>query len=328
VTDRNPWQVLHFSAVAGLALLLTACSPEPPALTIGSGGSLGNYYSAARSIARVVNKQREANGFSVAYTETSGSVANIEALMSGDTQFGIAQADIVYQTVNGLGDWSERGPQSELRAVFSLYSDVITVVATPKSGIKSTRDLIGKRIDIGHPDSGARRNAIEALDALGVDWRTGTTIHGESPTDRATMYLHGNLDAFFHTVGHPTTDIKFAVTSVPGARFVSLDNINELLEQHRYYSRSMIPVGLYPDVENTEYVESVGVKVIFVTSATVPEEAVYRVTREVFEHIESLGKFDPVLKGLTKEGMVESLIAPLHPGASRYYEEVGLRSGS
>lgn len=318
------------AAVVTLCALppLTSCSGEPPVLQIGSGGSLGNYYSAARAIARVVNKQQEANRFRLAYVQTTGSVSNINAILSGQAPFGIAQADVTHQAVNGLADWKKRGPQADVRAMFSLYTDSITVVATPESGILTTSDLVGKRVDIGHPDSGVRRNAVDALDALGFDWRAGTTVLGNTPADRSSMYLRGELDAFFMMVGHPTTELTFAVNSVPGARLVAMDNVAQLLAEHSYYSRSVIPVALYPGIENTVDVETVGVKAIFVTSAALPDEVVYAITRTVFEGLDELGKYDPVMQGLTRQGMVEGLTAPIHPGAEKYYREIGLSTGS
>jgi TRAP transporter TAXI family solute receptor len=311
-----------------MSLLATSCSQESPDLTIGSGGSLGNYYAAARSIARVVNQQQATNGFRLAYAETAGSVGNVESVLSGEIPFGIAQADVEYQAVNGVAGWKERGPQADLRALFTLYTEAITVVATPASKIRTTRDLIGKRIDIGHPDSGARRNAVDTLDALGVDWRTDSTVHGATPSERSSMYLRGELDAFFHTVGHPTTDIEFAVNSTAGARLISLDNVPQLLEGHPYYSRTVIRIDLYQGVHNAVDVETVGVKTVFVTSSKVSEDVVYNVTRAVFEGIDKLGEYDPVMKGLTRQSMLEGATAPLHPGALKYYQEAGLKPGS
>ena len=305
-------------------LLLSSCSQETPVLSIGSGGTLGNYYSVARAIARVVNQEQEVHGFRLQQESTTGSVANIDAILAGDVAFGIAQADREYQAVNGSADWKDRGPQKDLRAVFSLHTDSITVVATPASGIRTTRDLIGKRVDIGHPDSGSRQNAIDALDVAGIDWRKDIVVFGDDPDDRTSKYLRGELDAFFHTVGHPTMDIKFAVNSLPRARLIPLSNIEKLLSTHPYYSRSVIPIGLYPDVENENDVETVGVKAIFLASAKTPDEIVYSITRAVFDGIESVGKFDPVLNTLRRTSMLEGMTAPLHSGALRYYEEAGL----
>ena len=319
---------LERMSTVGLAilalLLLSSCSQETPVLSIASGGTLSNYYSVARAIARVVNQEQDAHGFRLQEESTTGSVANIDAILAGDVAFGIAQADREYQAANGLADWKERGPQRDLRALFSLYTDSITVVATLASDIKTTRDLIGKRVDIGHPDSGSRQNAIDALDVAGIDWRKDIVVYGDDPDDRASRYLRGELDAFFHTVGHPTMDIKFAVNSLPRARLIPLSSIEELLSTHPYYSRSVIPIELYPGVENEEDVETIGVKAIFLTSAEVPDEVVYSITRAVFDGIEAVGKFDPVLNTLSRTSMLEGTTAPLHPGALRYYEEAGL----
>jgi len=315
-------------STVGLAIfvlvLLSSCSQEPPVLSIGSGGMLGNYYSVSRAIARVVNQEQDTHGFRLRQELTTGSVANIDAILAGDVAFGIAQADREYQAANGLADWKERGPQKDLRAVFSLYTDSITVVATLASGIRTTRDLIGKRVDIGHPESGSRQNAIDALDVAGIDWGKDIVVYGDNPDDRASKYLRGELDAFFHTVGHPTLDIEFAVNSLPRARLIPLSNIEKLLSMHPYYSRSVIPIGLYPDVENEDDVETVGVKAVFLTSAVVPDEVVYAITRAVFDGLESVGKFEPVLKTLSRTSMLEGMTAPLHSGALRYYAEAGL----
>jgi TRAP transporter TAXI family solute receptor len=311
-------------AIASILLLAASCSRETPVVAIGSGGSLGNYYATATAIARVVNQRQEANGFRVQAIQTEGSVANIEAILSGGSQLGLAQADVTHRAVSGLGDWEAQGPAAELRAVLSLYTEAVTVVATPASNIRTTRDLIGKRIDIGHPGSGVHRNAVDVLDALGTDWRTGTTVHEEPPDTRSQMYLDGQLDAFFLTVGHPTTELEFAVHSVPGARLVALDGVAELVAEHAYYMATAVPVALYPGIENEAGVETVGIRTLLLTSSAVPDAVVHAVVRAVFEGVASLGKFDPVLKGLSPEEMVEVGATPLHPGARKYYEEAGL----
>jgi TRAP transporter TAXI family solute receptor len=326
--SRHVQSVSIVGAVIFASLFLGSCSQEAPVLSIGSGGSLGNYYSAARAIARIVNERQDDHEFRLKEIQTTGSVANIDAILAGEIAFGIAQADREYQAVNGLADWKDGGPQTDLRAVFSLYTDSITVVATRDSGIRSIQDLIGRHVDIGHPGSGVRQNAVDVLDATGAEWRRDTYVYGETPGDRASLYLRGDLDAFFHTVGHPTQDIVFAVNSVPGARLIPLANTEKLLLEHPYYSRSVIPIGLYPglvnEIEDGNDVETLGIKTIFLTSVQVPDEVVYFITRAVFDDIQQLGRHDPVMKSLSRASMVEGMTAPVHPGASRYYEEVGL----
>jgi hypothetical protein len=100
--------------------------------------------------------------------------------------------------------------------------------------------------------------------------------------------------------------------------------VDTLLGEYPYYAKAKIPVAFYPGAENTEDVETFGVKATFVTSAKVPEDVVYAITKEVFENFEDFKKLHPAYAVLTKEGMLEGLSAPLHPGAEKYYKEAGL----
>ena len=83
---------------------------------------------------------------------------------------GIAQADTQYQAVNGLAEWKDQGPREDLRALFSLYTEAVTLVAGGGSGILGVRDLKGKRVDIGPVGSGLRQNAIDALTVFLPKW--------------------------------------------------------------------------------------------------------------------------------------------------------------
>lgn len=319
-------QILPICQLLLLLIVIPSCSNEKShSLTIGTGGPGGNYPMTGLAIARIVNKKQEEHGFRLQDKKTSGSVSNINAIVAGDIEFGIAQADRQYQAFNGLAEWKEKGPQKDLRAVFSLYTESVTLVAGRDSGISAIYDLRGKRVDIGLPGSGTRKNAIDALDAAGIDWEKDIEVQEEKLDDRLNMLLHGKVDAFFHTVGHPSQDIKFATYSVRGARFIPLVNIEKILSKNLYYSKSFIPIELYPRADNKNDVETIGVKATFLTSAKVPEDIVYAVTKAVFNDLESLGQYDPVLKNLRKENMLDGLTAPIHPGALRYYREIGMQ---
>lgn len=305
-------------------LALVSCTDDPPTLLIGSGGTLGNYASVSRAISRVVNEHQSDGAFRLRPEQTVGAVENIDAVLAGEVTFGITQADREYQATQGLGAWKGKGPQGDLRSMFSLYSESITLVASRESGIETLGDVLGKRVDLGHVDSGSRQNAIDVLEAAGIDWQKDLLSTGDPPDERSQKYLHSELDAFFTTVGHPSMDIKFAVNSLPRARIVPLADLNDLLERSPYYSKSRIPVSLYPGIENDTDIETIGVKAVLLTSSSVSEEVVYEVTRAVFEGIDSLRRFDPVLDAISTKGMLEGITAPLHPGARRYYEEIGL----
>jgi TRAP transporter TAXI family solute receptor len=317
-------QVSHLilSTVAALCFLV-GCAPEKtPEFSLNTGGISGNYQTVGHAIARTVNQQQ--TDFRLVDNTSAGSVDNINAVLSGNSNFGIAQADHQYQALKGQAEWQQRGPQTDLRAVFSLYPEAVTLIAGGNAGISTMAQLEGRRVDIGIEGSGTRQNAIDALTAAGFDWQTDIDAHEEALEDRLAMLMHNELDAFFYTVGHPNTDIKFATYSVRGARFVPLENIDSLLANNPYYSRTIIPADLYPRAYNAEDVPTVAVKATLVTSASVPDDAVYAVTRIVFENLEALADYRPVLSRVTRESMLEGLTAPIHPGARRYFVENGL----
>ena len=318
-------QLSLFCQVLFPAFLIASCSQEIRSFTIATGGVGGNYQVAGRAITGIVNENQEAHGFQLHHKTSSGSASNIDAIVAGDIEFGIAQADHQHQAVNGLAEWKDKGPQMDLRAVFSLYTESVTLVAGGDSGIRSIDDLKGKRVDIGLSGSGTRQNAIDALDAAGIDWKTDLKVHEEMPDDRLAMFMHSDLDAFFYTVGHPNSDMKLATFSVRGARFIPLVNIVKILSTYPYYSKSYIPIQQYPFADNEKDVETIGVKAILLTSAGVSEKIVYDITKAVFDDSELLSEKKLVLKTFGKENMLEGMTAPIHPGALRYYQEVGIQ---
>jgi TRAP transporter TAXI family solute receptor len=331
---RMPYvkQILLICQVLFLLFVIPSCSQdksnsltESNSLTVGTGAPGGSYHLTGLAISSIVNNKQEVHGFRLLEEFSSGSVSNINAIVAGDIQFGIAQSDRQYQAFNGLAEWKEKGPQKDLRAVFSLYPESVTLVASGHSDIAAIHDLRGKRVDISLPGSGARQNAIEVLSAAGIEWEKDIKVHEEKLDDRINMLMHGRLDAFFHTVGHPSQDIKSATFLVGGIRFIPPVNIEQILSEKPYYSKSFIPMELYPFAINKEDVETIGVRATFLTSAKVPDDIVYAVTKAVFDDLESLGYYSHVLKRtVRKENMLDGLTAPIHPGALRFYQEIGL----
>jgi TRAP transporter TAXI family solute receptor len=251
-------------------------------------------------------------------------VFNINAVMSGDLDFGIAQSDLQYQAVKGLGDWEEKGPQSELRAVCSLHPEAVTLVAAVDAGIETLDDLIGKRVNIGNPGSGQRANSIDVLTSAGIDWREDIRAEGLKASECASMLQDGRIDAFFYTVGHPAGAITEATAGRRKVRIVPITGMEALLESAPYYAETVIPVALYPNAANTEDVPTIGVLTTLVTSADVPADVVHTLTRALFENLDEFKEQHPAFAGLTAEGMLKGLTAPLHEGAMRYYLEAGL----
>ena len=300
-------------------------APKTTFITIGTGGITGVYYPTGGAIAKIVNKKKDVYGIRCTVESTGGSVFNVNAIMAGDLQFGVVQSDRQFQAINALAEWKDKGKQEDLRAVFSIHPESITLVAAVDAGINDIADLKGKRVNIGNPGSGQRQNSIDALEAVGIDYKTDMNAEGIKASESASLLQDGRIDAFFYTVGHPSGSIKEATAGARKVRFASITGIDSLLEKYPYYAKAFIPVKLYPGAENTENVDTFGVKATFVTSAKVPEDVVYAVTKEVFDNFDSFKSLHPAYAVLTKEGMLEGLSAPLHPGALKYYKEAGLK---
>jgi uncharacterized protein len=293
-------------------------------VTIGTGGITGVYYPTGGAIAKIVNNKRKIYNIRCAVESTGGSVFNVNAVMAGDLEFGIVQSDRQYQAIKGLAGWQVKGPQTDLRAVFSLHPESVTLVAAEDAGIKTLADLKGKRVNIGNPGSGQRQNSIDALEAAGINFETDLTTESVKAAEAPGLLQDGHIDAFFYTVGHPSGAIKEATAGARKVAIIPITGIEGLLARSPYYAKSFVPMDQYPGAVNKGDVETFGVKATLVTSAKVPDDVVYAITKEVFENFNEFKKLHPAFAVLTKQGMLEGLSAPIHPGAMKYYKEAGL----
>jgi len=330
--------ILGVVLMFGFALVI-GCGPsgekattEAPAkakttfITIGTGGITGVYYPTGGAISKIVNKKKDNYGIRCTVESTGGSVFNINAIMAGDLEFGVAQSDRQYQAVKGIADWKDKGPQEDLRAVFSIHAETVDLIAAVDANINGLADLKGKRVNVGNVGSGYRQNAIDALEANGLDWKTDFHAESLKAAEAPGLIQDGRIDAAFYTVGHPSGYYKEATSGTRKVKFVPILNIDSLLEKYPYYAKAETLMKNYPGAENTEEaVPTFGVKATFVTSAKVPDDVVYAITKEVFDNFEDFVKLHPAYAGLTKEAMLTGLSAPFHPGALKYYKEAGLK---
>lgn len=311
-------------AILGLSATFVCAQKRSTFVTIGTGGITGVYYPTGGAIAKMVNRTRQEHFIRAVVESTAGSVFNIDAIVAGKIAFGLVQSDRQYQAVHGLAEWEERGPQTTLRAVFSLHPEAVTLIAAVDTGIETINDLKGKHVNIGNIGSGQRQNAIDALSAAGLDYTTDLKAESFKASDAPGILQDGEIDAFFYTVGHPSGSIKEATSGARKVVIANVVNIDRLLETHPYYTKATIPIKLYPGADNKKDIHSFGVKATLVTSANVPDEVVYSLTKAVFTQFEDFKKLHPAYANLTKESMLKGLSAPIHPGAIRYFKEAGL----
>lgn len=294
-------------------------------VTIGTGGVTGVYYPTGGAISRMINEKAKQYNIKATVESTAGSVYNINAVLSGDLEFGVAQSDRQYQAFHGMAEWAETGPQKDLRAIFSIHPESITLIASVASGIKTVRDLVGKRVNIGNPGSGQLQNSKDVLQAFRVDL---AQINAEQvkAVEAPGLLQDEKIDAFFYTVGHPNGNIKEATSGRIKVRIIPIlgKGIDDLLAKTPYYAKAVIPKKFYPSAENEGDVDTIGVKATFVTSKNLDQNIVYAITKEVFDNLDDFKKLHPAYAVLTKENMLKGLSAPIHQGALKYYRETGL----
>ena len=295
-------------------------------VSVGAAGLRGIYYQMVSSICGIVDAHMNENGVRCSVEETPGSVYNVDAIRSGELEFGIVQSDVAYAAYNGMGAF-EGKPVRDLRSVLVLYPELVTIIARADAGIHQIADLAGKRINIGERGSGylATWNSIQT--AVGWSKRPVTT---ELPPDAAQHALCARqLDASVLVVGHPSPAIRTQLAMCP-TNFVALSQpvIDGLVAHSPYLVKANISGALYGRAGETP---TIGVNAILMTSASADAKAVAALSQAVISHIAELSTKHPVLVNLTAEKMTTgNTPAPFYSDANDRYRNLiqSVRSSS
>jgi TRAP transporter TAXI family solute receptor len=317
------------TALLAPTISLVACATPSDAwgaefITIGTGGVTGVYYPTGGAICRLVNKNREEHGIRCTVESTEGSIYNINAIRSGDLDMAVVQSDWQYHAYHGSSKFKDKGPFKELRALFSVHAEPFTVVARKDSGIKKFKDLKGKRVNVGNPGSGQRATMEVVMKAMGWTMSDFSLASELNSAEQSAALCDNKIDAMVFTVGHPSGSIKEAATSCDSVIVeVSGKEIDKLVRENKYYRHAIIPGGMYRG--NNKNVKTFGVGATVVSSTRTPDNTVYWVVKSVFDNFDDFKQLHPAFANLDKREMVkDGLSAPIHPGAMKYYKEVGL----
>jgi len=297
---------------------------EETFVTIGTGGITGVYYPVGGAICRLVNKGKKLHGIRCTVESTGGSIYNLNAIASGDLDFGTVQSDWQYHSFNGTSKFENHGANKELRAVFSLHSEPFTIITRADSNIKEFKDLKGKRFNIGNPGSGARATTELVMKEFGwtiADFKLAADLKS---SEVPAALCDNKIDAAVIVSGHPNgllveaaTRCKTALANVRGKE------ITNIIKTNPYFSKATISGGMYRGSDSDT--NTFGVRATLVASSKVPDEVVYAVVKAVFENFDTFKALHPAFGQLTRKGMTRDGISiPLHDGAIRYYKEIGL----
>ena len=305
---------------------------------IGTGGVAGTYYPIGGLIAGIISNPPGSRpcekggscgvpGLIATAQSSGGSVENVEAIADGTLDSGFAQSDIAYWAYSGTGRYEGQAKIENLRAIASLYPESIHLVARRGAGIESVRDLEGKRVSLDEEGSGTLVDARIILDAFGIE-------EGEidaryiKPNFAIAEMREDRLDAFILIAGYPTG----AVTELADSDTVDLvpisgPEIDDLLEEHEFFAKDVIPSDTYRGIGETETL-SVGAQ--WIIAAEADEALVYGMTRALWHDSARALLDEGHVKGraITKGTALDGIAIPLHPGAERYYREAGILKGS
>ena len=315
-------KILMGATALALCAAGTANAADQQFISIGTGGVTGVYYPTGGAICRLVNRGRKKHGIRCSAESTGGSIYNINTIRAGELEFGVAQSDWQYHAYNGTSKFKDKGAFKKLRAVFSVHPEPVTIIAREDSGIKNITDFKGKRVNIGNPGSGTLGTYEVIEKAMG--WKRGDLKLAAQMKSAETgqALCDGKIDAYFWLVGHPSALTQESIASC-ATRLVNATapQIDKLVADNPYYRVAKIPAGMY---NNKADIKTFGVGATFVTSSDVSEKVVYTVVKATFDNFDSFKKLHPAFANLSEKEMIkDSLSAPLHPGAVKYYKERG-----
>ncbi len=309
-------KILSLLLAATLILALAACGGGSASVSFATGGTSGTYYGFCGIIGQVLNEK--VSGLNLKIESTGASMANVQLIEAGEAGLAIVQNDVMSYAYNGENLF-EKANQS-FSGVMSCYPEAVQIIA--KKDIKSVADLKGRAISVGASDSGTRFNAEQILSAYGIKFED-CKINYQSFADSVDSIKNGTIDAAFIVAGAPTTAVTELATSYDFA-VLSIDDehINALQKDYPFYIKTTIPGGTYSCVK--EDVQTVAVMATIIASNKLSEEVVYNVLKGIFDNKEEIAKLHAKGELIDLETAVSGISIPFHPGAVKYFAEVGV----
>ena len=307
---------------------LVASAERKQKIVVGTSNLDSPYFAAGAGICRFLKRGIEKHGITCLVENTSGSADNINNILRADgagrLTMGVAQSRWLNHAFSDGKEFQGRPQNDELRAVFTMHPEPLTVVARAGSGIKPIMDLKGKRVNIGNPGSGQRGNAMDVLRSYGLDRKKDIKSEGLQQGQASRALVDKKIDAFFYTVGNPWGG-ALEIANSTDLRIIPIDSdgIKGLVKKNPYYVMTVIPGGIYKGVPKD--VPTYAVKATFVTSSKQDPVVVYDLVKTIFENLDKFRASHAAFKFLTPKAMLGGLSAPFHKGAVRYYKEKGLK---
>ncbi len=291
-------------------------------LSIATGGTGGVWYPYGGGLAHVIG--RHVRNVDATAEVTAASVDNLRFLRQGSADIAFTMADALADAAAGRGPFARDGA-IPARAIASLYTNYMHLIARADRGIRTVSDLRGRVVATGAPGSGIETVALRMFAVTGLRPGRDVTTYGLSGSQSVDAFKDGKIDAFFWMGGIPTgTILDLMSTEYERVTFVATDALVATLNQ-RYgatYFRTVIPKGGYPHLGAD--VPTLGVSNVLVVHSAMSDALAYDITKAMFAHREELIAVHPEARHLDPAIASRDLPVPLHPGAARYYREIGV----
>lgn len=306
------------------ALLLSAALTLPLAaqadqfVNILTGGTSGVYYPLGVALGKVYAEKIP--GTRTQVQSTKASVENLNLLQKGKGELAFALGDSVKSAWDGEAEVGFPQKLDKLRGVAAIYPNVIQIVAAQSSGVKTFADLKGKSLSVGAPKSGTEVNARRVFEVLGMSYKDlGKTEYlpfGES----IELIKNRQLDATLQSAGLGVSSIRDLASSLPITMVAIPADVATKLGAP--FIATTIPANTYAG--QTSDVPTLAVMNYLVTHAGVPDETVYQMTKQMFDALPQLVAAHKAASAVQLKTANDGMPVPLHPGAARYYKEMGL----
>ncbi len=289
-------------------------------LSVGTAPPGGAFFVVGGAISQVVSDNLGELNWQVSPEATKGTQENIRRLDKGELDFALANAAISYFAVRGEGAWEKKYP---VRAVMTLAPNVALFITPKSSAVKSLADLKGKRVVVGPAGAGFEYFLKPILSAHGVTYDDFTPLNN-TQTGAVDMLADGSAAAAFLGGAVPTASITQASAS-QDIFFIPFDEGAkiELFENYPFFFPAKIKAGTYRNQESEYAGMNVG-SMHFVTSANVSEDVVYNFTKIVYENRAQVVEIHPAGRAINPKNVIRDTGTPFHPGAIRYFKEIGI----
>ena len=267
-------------------------------------------------MAEILNK--DIKGMNASAQSTGATVANINMLKDGSVDLAIVQNDITYYAVNGTEMFQDKKVDN-IRGIATLYPETCQFVTLDSSGIKSIKDLKGKKVAVGAAGSGAEANARQILEAHGITYND-IEVQYLSFAEGASALKDGNVDAAFLTAGYPTASVQ-DISSQNKIRLLPVDSDKAelLIAKYPYYTKTTIPAGTYAGFN--EEVQTISVMAMLVATDKVDDKLGYEIAKAIFSNLDRLQAAHSVGKLITKDGAMKGMSLPMNAGAEKFFKE-------